>query len=157
MVTMRIKPYQFTAAAYIVHSNKVLLVKHRKLGKWLPPGGHIEQNEEGYFVEAPEEAAVREVKEETGVDVEIVGRKMETGSPVRTLFLPEDMHVHYIDEKHDHLGIDYFCKVKGDLRETKGDEEFRWFSEEELDATEIGEDVKEKAKKALRQLKRTSP
>jgi len=152
---MRARPYQFTVAAYIVHDEKVLLVKHRKLGKWLPPGGHIEQDEEGYFVETPEEAAVREVKEETGLDVEIVGRKLKTVSPIRRLLLPEDMHVHYIDESHDHLGIDYFCRVKGDPRGAKGEEEFRWFSEEELEATEIGEDVKEKARKALGRLKGT--
>ena len=48
---------------------KVLLHLHRKLGMWLPPGGHIEKDE------LPDEAAVREVLEETGVKVELVGEK----------------------------------------------------------------------------------
>ncbi len=43
-----------------------LLHWHRKVGLWLPPGGHIEANED------PTEAALREVLEETGMQVEIV-------------------------------------------------------------------------------------
>ncbi len=32
----------FTASVYVVYENKVLLHKHKKLGVWLPPGGHVE-------------------------------------------------------------------------------------------------------------------
>ena len=35
----------FTVAVFVVHDRRVLLHYHRKLGKWLPPGGHIEANE----------------------------------------------------------------------------------------------------------------
>lgn len=42
---------------------KMLLVHHKKLGKWLQPGGHIEPTEN------PVETAVRELKEETGIDI----------------------------------------------------------------------------------------
>ena len=35
----------FTVATFVVHEGKVLLLWHRKLGMWLPPGGHIEPNE----------------------------------------------------------------------------------------------------------------
>ncbi len=42
---------------------RVLLVDHRKAGLWLPPGGHIEPRE------LPESAAVREAREELGIDV----------------------------------------------------------------------------------------
>ncbi len=48
----------FTASVYIVFKNKVLLHKHKKLGIWLQPGGHIELDED------PNEAALREAKEE---------------------------------------------------------------------------------------------
>jgi 8-oxo-dGTP pyrophosphatase MutT (NUDIX family) len=51
---------QFTATVYLLDSQKVLLIYHKKLGKWLPPGGHIEPNE------TPPEAARREALEETG-------------------------------------------------------------------------------------------
>lgn len=32
----------FTTSVYIVRDDQVLLHKHKKLGIWLPPGGHIE-------------------------------------------------------------------------------------------------------------------
>jgi 8-oxo-dGTP pyrophosphatase MutT (NUDIX family) len=61
----------FTVAVFVVWEGKVLLHLHRKLGMWLPSGGHIERDE------LPDEAAVREVFEETGVKVELVGERRE--------------------------------------------------------------------------------
>ena len=54
----------FTVAVFVVHSNHVLLHPHKKLGLWLPPGGHIDAPE------LPDDAAVREVREEAGIDIE---------------------------------------------------------------------------------------
>lgn len=53
----------FTATGYTINKNrtKMLLIHHKGLNKWLPPGGHIEDDE------VPHEAAIREVYEETGV------------------------------------------------------------------------------------------
>jgi 8-oxo-dGTP pyrophosphatase MutT (NUDIX family) len=56
-----------TVSVYIVRDGAVLLHHHAKTGKWLPPGGHIELDED------PNEAAIREAKEETGFDVELAG------------------------------------------------------------------------------------
>ena len=61
----------FTVAIFVVHDAKVLLILHRKLGKWLPLGGHIELDED------PEIAARREAKEESGLDVELLGEEIE--------------------------------------------------------------------------------
>ena len=55
----------FCAETFIVYKNTVLLRKHDKLKRWLSVGGHIE------LYEDPSEAAVREVKEEVGLDVEL--------------------------------------------------------------------------------------
>ena len=55
----------FTATIMVVYNNKMLLHMHKKLGLWLPVGGHIDRDE------LPEEAALREAKEESGLDVEI--------------------------------------------------------------------------------------
>ena len=43
-----------------------LLIKHHLFDKWVQPGGHIEDDE------TPEETALREVKEETGLDITFV-------------------------------------------------------------------------------------
>lgn len=56
------QPIHVTASAIIADgTGRVLLHRHRILGTWLQPGGHIEE------AEAPEDAAVREVLEETGI------------------------------------------------------------------------------------------
>lgn len=58
----------FTATAFVIDSQRrVLLLWHKRLQRWMPPGGHIDENE------LPEECAQRECKEETGLDVEIIG------------------------------------------------------------------------------------
>lgn len=58
----------FTATAFVIDSKKrVLLLWHKRLQRWMPPGGHVDQDE------TPEDAAKRECKEETNLDVEIVG------------------------------------------------------------------------------------
>lgn len=53
----------YTAGGILIHKGKVLLVKHKKLGIWLNPGGHIDEDE------LPHEAAEREFFEETGIRV----------------------------------------------------------------------------------------
>jgi 8-oxo-dGTP pyrophosphatase MutT (NUDIX family) len=56
----------YTAGAIVLNDDAVLLVQHRNHGRWLQPGGEIEPHED------PAQAAVREVKEETGIDVELM-------------------------------------------------------------------------------------
>lgn len=56
----------FTATVFLVTQElpkKVLLMDHRKMGVWMPPGGHQEKDEN------PIEVAIRETYEETGIDV----------------------------------------------------------------------------------------
>ena len=48
--------YCFVATGYLVRDAKTLLLKHKKLGMWLPPGGHIE--EELGLPHVPEEVRV---------------------------------------------------------------------------------------------------
>ena len=60
----------FTASAIVFGDDldQVLLVHHNRIGKWLYPGGHIESGQ------APAEAAIREVEEETGIRTEVLQR-----------------------------------------------------------------------------------
>jgi len=55
-----------TAVGILVHEDKVLLVKHKKLKIWLAPGGHVDEHE------LPHLTAQREVFEETGIKVKAV-------------------------------------------------------------------------------------
>ncbi len=55
-----------TATAYIVSGGRTLLLWHGKLKMWLPPGGHLEPNED------PVQGAKREALEESGLEVEVI-------------------------------------------------------------------------------------
>ncbi len=54
----------FTASAFLVDKTKTkaLFLKHKKLNRWLQPGGHIDETDASIL-----EAALREVSEETGL------------------------------------------------------------------------------------------
>ena len=64
----------FTVEVFIVHNGKVLLRKHDKYKIWLSVGGHIELDED------PNQAAIREVKEEVGLDVKLFGTAPSFGA-----------------------------------------------------------------------------
>jgi 8-oxo-dGTP pyrophosphatase MutT (NUDIX family) len=53
-------PGHITASGIVVKGNEMLMIFHPYLRKWLAPGGHIDE------MESPEEAAIRETREETG-------------------------------------------------------------------------------------------
>lgn len=155
----RRKTFHFTAAGYVVSEGKVLLVSHRKLKKWLPPGGHLVCDEAGQFLESPEEAVLREVSEETGFNVEICGENYPYyGGAHEMQLIPESMHIHPIDEEHDHFGFDFFCRIKERNTKGKEQEKYRWFSEKELEnypldaPIELTEHVRVMALKAMKKM-----
>jgi 8-oxo-dGTP pyrophosphatase MutT (NUDIX family) len=97
----------FTVAIFVVHDGKILLIHHRKLDKWLPLGGHIELDED------PEQAALREAKEESGLDVELLGERPPTTSPgTRALIAPRFLDIHRINDTHEHIGMIYWARPK---------------------------------------------
>ena len=61
----------FCSSAFVVDpmTKKILLVFHSQFKKWVQPGGHIENDE------FPEETAMREVYEETGYHIELLGER----------------------------------------------------------------------------------
>jgi 8-oxo-dGTP pyrophosphatase MutT (NUDIX family) len=98
----------FTVAIFVVHERRVLLIHHRKLDKWLPLGGHIELEED------PEQAALREAREESGFEVELLGERPPTTEPgTRALIAPRYLDIHRISETHEHIGMIYWARPKG--------------------------------------------
>ena len=125
----------------------MLLLKHRKLGFWVQPGGHVEGRE------TPDEAAVREAREETGLEVEIVEPYMPTTDFDGSEDLPQPFNVnlHPITEDHYHCDFQYLCRV---TEKTEEDPEYEsedvdWFSAEELDGVEMPENARITALRAL--------
>ncbi len=140
----------FTASAYIVFEDKILLRNHEKYSLWLAPGGHIEINE-GII-----EALYREVKEETGLEVTIIGseeKKYEDGSS--DLPLPMVINRHFTNENHEHIDFMYLVRAKSDqINPAEGEmsdaKSFQWFNKQQLqDNQEIMERVKDHALRAL--------
>jgi 8-oxo-dGTP pyrophosphatase MutT (NUDIX family) len=127
----------FVADVFIVHNNKVLLRKHDKYKAWLSVGGHIELNED------PNQAAVREVKEEVNLDVTLISSIHEFSRPEegKELIPPRFMNRHRINDTHEHVALVYFATTESTdiiqgAREIS--EEIRWFSKEELSDPAFG-------------------
>lgn len=139
---------EFVVAAYIVDDRKVLLVNHKKLNKWLPIGGHIEPNE------LPDEAVLREAKEETGLKVEITSSNFNvTDSSVKLLNTPHHVQLENIDKEHQHIDLVYFCRLKSKNQKLNTTEECKWFSIKDLESIkDISPNTKYFAKLALSQL-----
>src|SRR3954451_2854561 len=94
----------FTVAIFVVHNSKVLVIHHRKLGKWLPLGGHIELDED------PEQALFREIREESGLEVDILSQKpAQQFEGKKFLYPPVYLDVHPITPTHHHIGLVYFA------------------------------------------------
>ena len=74
----------WTASGIVLHpeADKVLLIDHIKSGYWLFPGGHVCAGE------TLAEAVVREVREETGIDVQIITGPVPAYAPVVTHPVP---------------------------------------------------------------------
>jgi 8-oxo-dGTP pyrophosphatase MutT (NUDIX family) len=144
----------FTAQAFIVSGEKVLLRMHEKYGIWLGVGGHVELHED------PIEALYREAKEECGLEIELVDSGLPTFSNGTTLLpVPIVMQRMFVNPTHEHVDLVYAVRAKTteiipDNNESKV--EFRWFSKDELDKPEfsIGEHVKYIAKKAIEYVNR---
>jgi ADP-ribose pyrophosphatase YjhB (NUDIX family) len=134
----------FTATTFVVHENRTLLLLHRKLGIWVPPGGHIDPNE------LPDQAALREVREECGLDVELLDQGRSIGR-IRILPQPYCILLEDIGPQHQHIDLIYFARVHGgnmshSVREVQA---ARWYSWEELGEPQIAEDIRELGQRAI--------
>lgn len=112
-----------TGSAWVVDvsGHRVLMLLHRKLGKWLQPGGHADGESDTLSV------ALREVAEETG---------LTAVTPTNGIF---DLDIHQIpgrpgEPQHLHYDIRYAFRLDGDQQPLANHEstDLGWF-----DVTEV--------------------
>ena len=132
-------------AVFVVRDGKVLLHWHRKLGMWLPPGGHIERDE------LPDEAAVREVLEETGVEVELMGERREDVEGPVQLHRPAGVQLEDIGPGHQHIDLIYFARPKGstNIRDEFSTDRVGWYAPEDWDGMAVNAEVRGWCERAL--------
>lgn len=122
----------FTVTGFVVDGGRTLLHWHRRLQQWMPPGGHIEPDED------PVQAVLREIREETGLTAEVIA----SGEPSLPFEYPEQLPPPYTiliedipgpGEPHKHIDFIYFCRpVEGTEREPVDDPTLLWVDEAEL-------------------------
>ncbi len=126
-------PGHLTGSAWITSADgeRALLVHHRKLDKWLQPGGHADGQTD------IAEVALREAQEETGLT------DLQLADPT-----PLDVDVHLIpargaDPEHEHHDIRFHFIAANGATPIVSDESHavRWFTEAELFAATQEESV----------------
>ncbi len=142
----------FTVSVFIVKNEKVLFIFHKQLNRWLPIGGHIELDEN------PEEGALREAKEESGLEVELVGFRppLDKEDGFIPLLNTAFLDIHRIKEPHWHIGMVYFARVKsGEVKlNVEEHKDIQWLSEKDLEDSKWGltKPLKFYARQAFRQV-----
>ena len=144
----------FVATVYVVNDGATALHEHDKLDMWLPPGGHVDR------AETPDEAAVREAREELGLTVDLVAPEGDLSSPtVRSIprpqhFLLEDIDVCDGEVGHQHVDFVFYGRV--DSREVDpgpGEQpaaDWAWFTPAELrEHPDLEPDVREIGQRAV--------
>lgn len=118
-------PTHFTASAIVTGDRGVVLHRHRRLHRWLQPGGHVDLGE------LPADAAIRECVEETGLAV--------VHPPSGPALIHLD--VHRSAQDHIHLDLRYLVWAPhDDPAPAPGEsQDVAWFSWER--ATDLADDA----------------
>ncbi|MDA1208983.1 MAG: NUDIX domain-containing protein [bacterium] len=142
----------FTATAFIVDSKqRTLLMWHKRLERWMPPGGHVDDNE------TPADTAKRECKEETGLDVEIVGDAQENlfeenpaegcmlKKPIALLLENIPASQERGETAHQHMDFLYLARPLDEsqdiILDTNEADAMQWFSKTEIEALDTSTEI----------------
>ena len=122
----------FTVTTFVSTAEATLLHWHRKVKMWLPPGGHIEPNED------PIQAACREALEETGIVVQILPTSSAFGYPdPPQLAPPATIMIEPIgdfgdEQAHQHIDLIYFSRPQTQTQPEPSKPGWRWVTREQL-------------------------
>lgn len=127
----------FCASAYVIDpkTKKILLVKHKSYNKWVQPGGHVIGDE------VFEETAEREVYEETGIRIKLIGDRFPRESD---FIRPLGIQKNYRDDI-THVDVLYAAiPYDNTLITVDKNESYSagWFSREDLDHIDVFPDIK---------------
>lgn len=133
----------FTATGIVFNSKKeILMIHHKKLNVWLPPGGHVEENE------LPDEAVLREIYEETGIRARIISNKRNldlSSNRCRELETPFLVLLEDINEDgtHNHIDMIYLCEAINEefVQQETEIQGIGWFSAERIKELDTYENV----------------
>ena len=128
---------EFCASVFVVNpiDKKILLCHHKKFNRWVQPGGHIEVDE------TPEETALRETYEETGVRVKLLGERFPREDDfIRPLGIQKNRG----KDKSLHIDITYvgIPITQDEVIEDEEIDRCAWFTLEELSDIEVFPDIK---------------
>ena len=116
-------PVHVTGSAIVIGERGVVLLKHKRLGLWLQPGGHVNAGE------TPWDGALREAQEETGLEVAFVDVDEVLGVPRLA-----HVDVHPASRGHTHLDLRYV--LRGDATDPAPpageSQEIGWFGWEDV-------------------------
>lgn len=145
-------PGHFTASAFVLSpaGDELFLIRHPKLGLWLQPGGHVEDDDPDVLA-----AARRETREEVGLHDAVLHEAC------LGIF---DVDIHAIparadEPRHEHFDVRFLFRApsKEAVKATAEVKGGRWVSLDDVEAAGSDESVERAARKAKALLQARTP
>ena len=136
----------YAVSIFLIDKQRILLLKQTRSPYWLLPSGHVEDTE------LPHEAAVREMLEETKLNIEILENPDEKSRTKIATPLPNPHHTLMLPcrDKRDYNMVFTAKVIGGKLKIDSESQEAKWFSKEEIiNNPQVGPNTRHHALKIL--------